>query len=327
MALVQSGSGVATTIAGTGTVNGIPYVDIAVAGTASSTSALILSFRSGITSGNSATWSVGWRIQSVAGTPQIGVQPNLRTNLGGTGAIGTNAVAPTTMSPIGAVLTTPASGVTSATMSLRLNFTNGVVYSETIRIALPQFRQVPFMDAPILPPIGSPGAATRAQGSVTLPVQQFGTRWNRRQGILIVDWSSQPGPFTSSSDSDWFGLASWGDTSADNRLGILVNPAHTSVEARCTAGGAVQTASSRAISAPAAGQSTRAAVAWDLDAGFLQVAARGSAGSKVALTALPVPGFLMPGRYATSNPLFGNIQGLDLRPGALFDASLAALTT
>ena len=122
------------------------------------------------------------------------------------------------------------------------------------------------------------------------------------------------------------GLISWGDTTADNRMGLLINPAHTSVEARSTAGGVVQTASAVTITAPAAGATTRAALAWDLDAGFIQVAARGVAGSKVACTALPVPGFVMPGRYATSNPLFGRIQGYDVRPAALFDASLAALT-
>lgn len=170
------------------------------------------------------------------------------------------------------------------------------------------------------------GDGTRAQGAVTLPVAQFGTRWNYRQGILLLEWNSQPGPFTSADDADWFGLISWGDTTANERLGILINPAHTSLEARCTAGGVVRTASAVTITAPAAGVTTRAAVAWDLDAGFLQVAARGVAGSKVALAALPIPGNIMLGRYATTNPLFGRIQGWDVRPAALFDSALAALT-
>lgn len=97
MALVQSASGVSTTIVGTGTVNGLPYVDIAVAGTASNTSALILSFRANISSGNSVAHAVGWYIQSVVGTPQIRVQPNLRTNLGGTGGTGIADQATTTI--------------------------------------------------------------------------------------------------------------------------------------------------------------------------------------------------------------------------------------
>jgi hypothetical protein len=183
----------------------------------------------------------------------------------------------------------------------------------------------PFTSAVI--PVSTGTAGTRAQGNVSIPVAQLGARISRRQGLIILDWNSQPGPFTSALDAEWFGLVSWGDTTADNRLGILINPAHTSLQARVTAGGVVQTASAATISAPSAGLTTRAAVAWDLDAGFLQVAGRGVAGSKVALTALPATlTHLMPGRYATSNPGFLRVQGLEVRPAALFDSPLAALT-
>jgi hypothetical protein len=183
----------------------------------------------------------------------------------------------------------------------------------------------PFTSAVI--PASTVTAGTRAQGNVSIPVAQLGARLSRRQGLIILDWNSQPGPFTSALDAEWFGLVSWGDTTADNRLGILINPAHTSLQARVTAGGAVQTASAATISAPSAGLTTRAAVAWDLDAGFLQVAGRGVAGSKVALTALPLTlTHLMPGRYATSNPGFIRVQGIEVRSAALFDSALAALT-
>lgn len=196
----------------------------------------------------------------------------------------------------------------------------------TIRYVLPQLQRGAFVSSPILPTIGTPAISTRAQGSVTISVSQLGTRWNRRQGILIVDWNSQPGAFTSAADADWFGLISWGDQTANERLGILINPSHTSVEARVTAGGAPGTASVATITAPTAGLTTRAAVAWDLDAGFLQVAARGTSGTKVSLSALPIPGFIMMGRYGTTHPLFGRLNGAEIRPAALFDASLAALT-
>jgi hypothetical protein len=211
----------------------------------------------------------------------------------------------------------------------RYDCTAGSAIDITITYVLPQQENAAaanFASAPIVPPTGAPAASARAQGSVSIPVQQLGARWNCRQGILILDWNSQPGPFTSAADADWFGLISWGDTTANERLGLLLNPAHTRIEARCTAGGAVQTASAVTITAPAAGVTTRAAVAWDLDAGFLQAAARGLAGSKVALTALPIQGFIMPGRYATSNPLFGRTRDAEIRPAALFDAALAALT-
>lgn len=189
----------------------------------------------------------------------------------------------------------------------------------------------PFLDAPIFPAAGTTGSSTRAQGNVSQPVQQFGTRWNYRQGLILLDWNSAPGPFTSALDADWFGLISWGDTTADNRMGLLINPAHTSIEARMTSGGAVQAPSAVTIPAPAAGATTRALLAWNLDAvspgnGFMQVCARGVAGTKVPITTLPTPGFLMLGRFGTSNPGFIGLPGFDLRPVALFDGEAAALT-
>lgn len=215
----------------------------------------------------------------------------------------------------------------AASWTARLACTAGQPVDITIEYDLPSAElDALFPSAPILPPAGTPGASTRAQGNVSIPVQQLGQRWSRRQGVLIVDWNSQPGAFTSAADADWFGLISWGDGTANERLGLLVSPAHTAVQARVTAGGAVQTASAVTIAAPAAGVTTRAAVAWDLDAGFLQVAARGVAGNQVALTALPIPGLLMPGRFGASNPHFGGLPGLDLRPAAVFGTALAALT-
>ena len=144
--------------------------------------------------------------------------------------------------------------------------------------------------------------------------------------MLILDWSSQPGPFASADDADWFGLVSLGDGTTGERIGLLVNPAHTSVEARIVVGGVAGTTASRAMAAPAAGETIRCALAWDVASNRLQVAARGAAGVAVALPAMPLLSLLMPGRYATSHPLYGRIAGLDIRPAALFDAALAALT-
>jgi hypothetical protein len=276
-------NGVTLAIAGTGTTKGRPYIDLALSGTASASSVFVLTFDSQA-AGPLQSFAVGAWLQSVAGTSQAGIALNLRTNLGGVGPNTPVGVLPTTATAFSTVLATPSGAVTTATFALRVSYTSGVTYSETIRLSLPMFEAAPFSGPPILPVIGTPAAAPRAQGTVDISVAQLGTRWNRRQGILLVDWASWPGPFTSAADADWFGLASWGDGTANERLGILVNPAHTGVEARV------------------------------------------SAGTKVTLTALPVPGWIMPGRFATSHPLFGWIGGIEVRPAALFDASLAALT-
>lgn len=321
-------AGMSQEVVAVGTINGRPYIDWRVFGTAAS--ADFVRFQSRTASitwaaSEPVAWTGGYAL--VAGSLTGFTTYAMRLPLASVASGGQVTVpAPTSTIQAGSSVAAMNAGTSLAAVEWLFGYGAGVAIDATFRFVMPQIQRGRFMSAPILPAIGTPAASTRAQGSVTQPVQQFGTRWNYRQGLILVDWNSQPGPFTSADDADWFGLISWGDTTADNRLGILVNPAHTSVEARVTAGGAVQTASARAITAAAAGVTTRAAVAWDLDAGFLQVAARGSAGSKVALTALPVPGFIMPGRFGTSHPLFGRLQGYDLRPAALFDSALAALT-
>jgi hypothetical protein len=187
---------------------------------------------------------------------------------------------------------------------------------------------VPFVSAPILPPAGTPGSSTRAQGAVDIPVRNLGSRYNRRAGVIIVDWNSQPGAFTSGADADFMGIVSLGDLGANDVMGMLINPAHTSVVFRRTVGGAPQsTAAINGVTPPAAGQTIRCAFAWDIDAGLMQVAARGAAGTQLTgQTSIPIITHIMPARFSTSRPLFGHIAGIEIRPAAVFGASLAALT-
>ena len=222
-------------------------------------------------------------------------------------------------------------GGPATTMALRLNCTSGQPFDISMAVAAPGLSVGRYVPPVILPPPGAPAAAAVARTNVNIPIDQLGSRWNRRQGLILVDWASIPGAFTSSDDADWFGLVSWGDGSAGERMGLLLNPAHTSIEARMTAGGVAQAAASRALAAPAAGAVTRAALAWDLDytspgVGRIQVAARGAAGAVVAITTLPLHGLVMPGRYGTTHPAYAAISGLEGRPAALWDAALAALT-
>lgn len=319
------GSGIATEVIGVGTWRGAPALTLRFT-SASAPSFFVLSMPGGPTTviGDNVITSY-WGFV-VAGSLAGITSSRVGNTAGGTSSLTTPQISATPNRLTNVRVATS----TSIGSGLRFDCTLGAAIDVTITFALPQIENggtANFASAPILPAVGSLTASTRAQGSVTIPVQQLGARLSRRQGLILIDWNSQPGPFTSAADADWFGLVSWGDTTADNRMGLLVNPAHSSIQARCTAGGVVQAASAVTITAPAAGLTTRAALAWDLDAGFMQVAARGAAGTKVALTAAPaVLSNLMLGRYATSNPGFVRIQGFDCRPAAVFDATLAALT-
>lgn len=222
------------------------------------------------------------------------------------------------------------STVSPATPGLRWVYGDTVTAVDfTLFIGAPQLEiNAPFPSAPILPPVGSPGASSRAQGTVDIPVRNLGSRYNRRAGVVIVDWNSQPGPFTSGADADFMTLVSLGNLSGDDVMGLLVNPAHTSFVFRRTVGGAaLSTATINGVTPPAAGQTIRCAFAWDIDAGQMQVAARGVAGTQLTgQTSVPIITHIMPGRFSTTRPLSGRIAGIEIRPAAVFGASLAALT-
>ncbi|MBX9751161.1 MAG: hypothetical protein K5Q68_16345 [Roseococcus sp.] len=169
-------------------------------------------------------------------------------------------------------------------------------------------------------------AAARAQGSIDIPVRVLGNRYNYRQGVLIVEWSSQSGPFASASTSDWFGLVSLGDLGA-NAAGIVIRPDHTQAQLWRVAGGVGQTSAFVTMSAPTAGQATKVACAWDIDQGLMQIAARGTAGTQLTgQSAFPDVSHVMVGRFGSGRPLFGRISGLEMRPAAAFGATLAAMT-
>ncbi len=198
----------------------------------------------------------------------------------------------------------------------------------TIFVGAPSMEiNAPYCSAPILAPVGSPAATSRAQSTIDIPVRLLGSRYNRRAGTIIVDWNSQPGAFTSANDTDFMTLVSLGDLGANEVMGLLVNPQHTSVVFRRTVGGSPLTTASVTITAPSAGQTIRSAFAWDIDAGLMQVAARGAVGAQLTgQTSIPNVTHIMPGRFSTTRALSGRLVGIEIRPTAIFGASLAALT-
>jgi hypothetical protein len=275
------------------------------------------------------SWSASGYIALVSGTG-VSARVFLEFRDGGGSIIGSPAVSSTLSTIDGVVRRLSASGTAPAgtarvTAQVQFDFANAT--TARFYYGLTQVEQGLFASSATLPPIGTPGASTRAQGNANVPIEQLGTRYNRRAGTVIVNWNSQPGAFTSAADTDWFGLFSLGDLGANEVMGVLVNPAHTNVEFRRIVGGVAQTAASVTQAAPAAGATTRVAFSWDIDAGLMQVAARGVVGTQLTGQAsIPSITHAMPGRFSTTRPLFGRLSGLEIRPAAVFGSALASLT-
>ena len=215
---------------------------------------------------------------------------------------------------------TTAAGRTNPALGLYL-----AVAGNAIEVEFAQGEAGPFASSVIGPT--TTAAVTRAEGTVSIPIRHLGSRYSYRQGTIIVDWNSQSGGFVSGADTDFFGIISLGDLGANELMGLLINHAHNAVVFRRTVGGVVQSTANVAITPPTPGQTIRSAFSWDIGAGLMQVAARGAVGAQLTgQTLLPVITHVMPGRFSTTRPLSGCLNGLEIRPAAVFGALLAALT-
>lgn len=324
---------VSTTIVGVSVEDGIPYLELRTFGTPSSTTsaALIAFMNTGVAPASAGEMRASSYFVSLVGGTLTNVTLNMAMgNVGGSGTDTGAAIVPAAGSlkaqRFSRNLLADA-GTSSVTTSIRITVISGLAVDFTIRVGLPQQELGIFASAPIPAVVASIGARTRAQGNISLPVSLFGNRYMRRQGTVIVEWSSASSAFAQSSDLDFFGIVSLGDTGANEVMGLLINPAHTSVVFRRTVGGAAQGTASVTITPPAANAMIRCAFSWDVDQGLMQVAAQGALGAQLTgQTSIPLVTHIMPGRFSTTRPLFGNIRGFEIRPFGTFGAALAALT-
>lgn len=165
-------NGISRQVVGSGTSNGIPYVDVRYAGTSvSSGKTILLSLAptSYITAAYGDTFTTTLYTKVVGGS--IANLTYLRFEL-----FGSNADGSTTESPTGTNIVD--GGTTKATVThtipslsyvvprLAISTGAGVAVDFTIRIGAPQCEKSAYATSVILPPVGSPAQATRAADRV-----------------------------------------------------------------------------------------------------------------------------------------------------------------
>lgn len=171
-------SGITASFVGSGTEDGMAYVDMRIVGTPGSTS-------------NSAGWSPEATngIAAAAGQTRTssvfcrlagGSLANLGVSWGFQDRDAANAGLAqwlTTITPTSAPLATQRHSRTATTGAntafawpvMRFSFTAGLAVDCTLRHSWPQMELGAFASTPILPPLGSPGAATRSRDSLVIP--------------------------------------------------------------------------------------------------------------------------------------------------------------
>jgi hypothetical protein len=190
---VAGAAGLTTNVIGTGTSNGVIYVDLQVTGTSSATS-YILAFdtTTQIAASVGQNWAWSSWIAFVGGSLSnvTTVSADFReSNSGGTQlAAGTVALSTLTSSLVRQSATRTLSEATTAFIQprLRLTITNGAAIDITLRIGLPQLELGAFATS-VIPTTTT--ALTRNADNDDMTGSNFSSWYNASEGTLLVEYA------------------------------------------------------------------------------------------------------------------------------------------
>ncbi len=319
------GLGLSRQIVGTGTEDGIPYVDIRFAGAASSTGSCQLSFET--TTGTAASAGQAWTLSaflrlvaSAGAMPGFSLSGVWRDGAGS--ALASSSSDTVTVSNSVSLgrqrhshaYTIPGSATSTASTSGEVSFsvTSGAAYDFTLRIGAPQLELGTFATTPILPPEGAPQATTRGTDLITSP---SATLFPNGKGTIL--WSGIV-PQAAPTGVEQLILQVSGATDA-NKISLRVASGSSNVQITRATGGAgmVTTIGSLTIGSPFA-----AGVTFD---GTGSVRAYMSGGPVGGVTGAPTSfsQFRLGTNSSGAAAMFGETSRLEVFPFALSDAALA----
>ncbi len=314
-------SGVTRTIVGTGTEDGIPYIDIRWQGTGSGYFDTTMDSVAA-TTGQTATASAYCRL--IAGSWANFSSANIIlyetpsfSQSAGVSLLGVTGAALRTQRPTATRTMTIA---TTTAGAMRLALTAAGAVDATLRFGLPQLELGAWASSPILPPVGAPGISTRNADVVTVATADI-PGWNAQAGSICVeattfDTRASAAPVLVHLDDGTTTsrmMATFGDGSSTlNHARFLVD-----------AGGVSQASIGATLASALA--SNRIAVAWALNS--FAVVANGGAVSTDTSGAVPTVNTLRIGGRAIGPPLSlnGYIRRLTFYPRRLSNAELQAL--
>jgi uncharacterized protein YmfQ (DUF2313 family) len=225
-------AGLAWTTVGTGTEDGLSYVDMRLSGTttAAATAAVQWTSTIAIPAANGETWTNSAFIRLIAGSldnltnatyPRFQI---VDLASGGGFLAGTNMVPTITDAPLRTqrlVFTRRLDGgatVAHAQGGITFGYSAGTVVDVTLRIAGPQMERSPVATSVMLPPVGSPGVSTRSADTLTLPLPVLGFPGEDGWSALL-----EFAPTALPGDAAVFGVGIAGD--ADNTTYALASAA------------------------------------------------------------------------------------------------------
>lgn len=190
---VSSGTGVAQNVIGTGTQNGVAYVDIQFVGTPSATAnwSVIFEPAGAMAAATGQSWTGSFWLRFSAGSLTNVSSPVIFIDETAGATFVTGGTYATTLTSTWerkAQARTLSGGgtVTSANLGVRFNVTAGQPIDITLRIGLPQFEQGAF-ETSVIPT--STAAVTRAADTATMTGTNFSNWYRQSEGTMYAEYS------------------------------------------------------------------------------------------------------------------------------------------
>jgi hypothetical protein len=319
------GSGITRELVGTGTENGITYIDFRFSGTGASTAFQVINTdtTTGIAAATGQAWSGSFYLKLVAGsTTGTDIKMQLLEIASGSGVVQnlSAALSPTsqnlaTQRVIYSATLSGGATITNLQQGLRLVFTNGVAVDITLRIGLPQLEQGAFATS-VIPTTTT--ALTRNADVASMTGTNFSSWYSASEGTFVANF------LCGNLSADGVVLEA-GDGGLNNRMNIEAQPT-TSLRAwpRMAASGSLQIdiPINNVLSLTTA---TRAALAYA--ANNTNFAANGTVGTTDTSCFVPTVDRMGIGRVNTSGAfLNGTIRRIAYYPVRLSNQQLQALT-
>lgn len=257
-----SNAGLSYQIIGTGTEDGIPYIDIRWYGTATSAGFANVSFSSAsvIAAASGQTWTGSVYLRLVGGTlngiSSMDVQLTENNNTGSWLAATFNTITVNTGSLSGqrkiATRTFNQASTAYTNFYPSIYVVNGAAIDVTLRVGTAQLEQGAFATSLILPPVGSPAATTRLADSATMS-----RGINPLAGIVLTK-----AMFPNSNPANYPAVFSISDGTTNNRIAAYQTAGANVFVPAVTVGGSV-TSSYVQTSSFTPGSPFRVGVTWN----------------------------------------------------------------
>lgn len=248
---VTVAAGMTTNVIATGTSNGLPYIDLQLTGSPSSSAyAVVFETSSAIAASSAQLWASSFFISRVGGTTTNIASINNSVE-GVSGTITETAATVTTTSTRCSHIGTMTTGTTFARNRLVVRFTTtGVATDITLRVGAPVLELGAFVTSPILT---TTVAVTRAADVCTIAT--LGSWFNAAAGTLLIDFTLL---FRKTSGVQV--AAFLDDNTNNNRIGAFATGGTGQTEGNINTGGSGQ--ASISLGSPTAGTRYAVAVAY-----------------------------------------------------------------